>query len=61
MTGPDPNDIRPLVLEIVTALRKLEQGTHMRTLMWFMIILAVTNIVIAVAQIVLLTVALHRI
>ena len=60
MTDPDPNDLHALVVEIVTAIRKLEQGTHMRSLLWFMIILTVTNVVIAVAQIVLVTAYLHR-
>jgi len=60
VTDPDPNDLHALVVEIVTAIRKLEQGTHMRSLLWFMIILTVTNVVIAVAQIVLVTAYLHR-
>lgn len=60
MNHPEPNDWRDLIGEIIAGIRKLEQGTHMKSLMWLLIVLTVTNVIIATAQIILVLTLVHR-
>jgi uncharacterized Rmd1/YagE family protein len=60
MNEPDPNNQRELIVEIIKALHKLEQGAHMKSLIWLLIILTVTNVIIATVQVCLLVTTLHR-
>lgn len=60
MSDPDPNDEREQIREIIAGIRKLEQGAHMRSLMWFLAILTVTNVIIAAVNVVLLILRFHQ-
>ena len=60
MNNHNQSDQRELIGEIIAGIRKLEQGTHMKPLVWFLIVLTVTNVIIASAQIILVLRFLHR-
>lgn len=60
MNDTGPKDQRELIGEIIAGIRKLEQGTHMKSLMWLLVVLTVTNVIIATVQVMLLLSAVHR-